>query len=230
MQSIPNEKTFDFFGLPREIRDMLFEEMLLDQEELSWESDGLNIRLQYVPQKNHQLTSREFRRELQAKAATLTHLLVEVNRVYLGGGPDLPLPLAHMVSRVEVHQRLICPHQGWYTGSWRLPTELTMYSSVLRFITGLPNARSLTLHLYLHIPSDSEECGIELSALRAKFTSCLANRVRELAVNVYNFDDGRCDFSGPKTLVMKYSSHTRGFHRVAKDGVMDELKGCTESP
>ena len=69
MQSIPNEKTFDFFGLPREIRDMLFEEMLLDQEELSWESDGLNIRLQYVPQKNHQLTSREldenFRRKPQ---------------------------------------------------------------------------------------------------------------------------------------------------------------------
>lgn len=106
---------FPFSRLPREVRDIIYEEWLIDEIKVStsmWKNQGLSTRAKNVVDPRIPLVNKQSKQEYLDRAQWMTRLVVEDNYRFKVGVVDLP-PCLQYVRRVECHVRLVSCHESF---------------------------------------------------------------------------------------------------------------------
>lgn len=186
-----------------------------DETILPMKERELRLRVRKCPDLQSMLVSRRFRRELLERAMDLTHLIIEDSKDYGGEGPVLPRWLRD-VPCIELHLVVMCDWSN-HTGECAIRNELNMHRlGVMDFLVGLQNLRSFSLNVYLDRHCRVQECEHALLKYQSRLLSDVANIDRLTTFNVYRYhiSENYWEFSGEKTLVVKYSHNANELQRV----------------
>ena len=203
---------FNLFKLPREVRDAIYDNMLVS-DTTKQILPGTTVKRYNIVPNNILALSRQFHTELMKRAKALASITI-----YFRGYDEMPtvpkLQGRDYVRHVEVDFLLRCMaliHN--FRGSCIVEEEFICHHDWLKsFLEPLKTASTVSVSLYIDSQARGIGCEDEILQHHQVFTSLRGFG----AFNVYlcdRFDDS-CDFAVEKELVMTYSKEEKGLVRV----------------
>ncbi|KAK5124222.1 hypothetical protein LTR85_001925 [Meristemomyces frigidus] len=116
---------FDFFSLPRELRDQIYEEALQYKKKFQ-SQHGARIRGRRIAEVSLQLVSKQFRQEYLERAERETCLVIVDRDHYHGEILRLPTPIKY-AKKLELHLALACDQPDHIVGRCRVLPEIRMH-------------------------------------------------------------------------------------------------------
>ena len=202
---------FDFFGLARELRDMVYDELLIDNIDPDpCENFQATVTACAVPLPSLLLVSRQFTTELQNRATRSSTLNIE-ERLDPEKLPEITIDgSVTNIPHLELRLYLACNEENHEEseGACGIKRDIQMHEKWIKFlIQQMKHLHSLSIELYLSPHEYVDECQKKLLTHQSRFTAlpCLTT------CNVYHSDglrDCQWDYGEPKQLVMVWSNET----------------------
>ena len=203
--------TFDFFRLARELRDMVYDDLLIETVDLDPEGDHqASLMACGVPAKSHLLVNRQFNSELQNRAARSSLLSIE-ERVDPETLPKITLQgSVTNISRLKLRLLLMCDEEQHDDPDQvcRIGREVEMHEEWIKFLLPqMKHLRSLSIELHLTPGEHVRECEQTLLTHLSTFVALAAfDGCKVFHCNVNK--DGNWNYDQPKPLVMTWSRET----------------------
>lgn len=218
----PRRDIFNFFGLPREMRDSIYAELLTGSQEIRNETyAGLKVIVQHLALNNLLLINRQFRKEYSISAEKVFGLVVEDHLEDQDNWIEPRIPAnARGIERLHLRLYAVCigPQPNSLSPDKFFPDIASHYERFLEWVARMPHLRRLTVDLHIERPNRevaeqtkqavTRECG-ELTSIE---------HARALDVYYSSFEDLNqedWDYSKGEGPVMRW---------VAETGVMEGLE------
>lgn len=210
--------SFNWFGLPQELRDEVYEHLLVFKQILPLQHD-VRLRARRSIDPRLLTVSRQFKHEYSARAEQRTCLVI-VDRVdFEGKLLKLPKPLMY-VRKLELHLALACSVQPpWSTEKCRVQKELRMHRKWIVDLTKqMRHLDSITINVLVDPHQQVETCKKNLVAEYYKLT----NLEELVSLDVFECDFesrmGKWNFMKPRKPIMKWSARS-GELEMVESGV-----------
>ncbi|KAK5134389.1 hypothetical protein LTR08_006569 [Meristemomyces frigidus] len=217
---------FDFFGLAREMRDLIYQELPAPKRQLDDESyKGLTVFAENFPAANLLLINQQFKQEYLDSLEKLTRIVVED---HLTNVDEEHWPVPRVSTRFaqthRLHFRIFAACYGAdvkgthpHKSCEPLSAELFGHGvSISRWVARLPHLRSIHIDMHIRPHSSVDECKRTVARHHAKLTSL--SKLSRLDVYYNDFDhnaDPECfDYSKGQGPVMTWK---------AESGIMEDL-------
>lgn len=205
----PNRHIFPFFDLPRELRDLTYDEMLLPTAGTKFVC-GLKLEGHNVPSAGLPTVSRQFASKYEDRGRKKARLVVDDTEHLMayaacGFSPTVTKSARFVHVNISTWDVVISDHHAW-----------------LSSLTELPQLESLSIKLVWDNPVEEELdlddfMDIELQEL-CDFKHLTSFEVFATKNEVLHFD-----FSKHDDMILKWSTENRSFQKFKPDGIAPEL-------
>lgn len=210
---------FDFFGMPRELRDFVYDKSLTAKFELDRRGDAYEagVFARWIPTTRLLLVSRQFNTELRERSTCFSVLTIEER---LSETLSIDLTLTNhvaLIPRLELKLSLQCggdDHDGSAVHC-SVESEIDMHAAWIKeLIAQMVRLHSLSIELYISPCADVSTCEEQVLVHQSRLTG----PGLITAFNVFHCDVGPEDFcyDRPKKLVMAWSEETKCLQRVER--------------
>lgn len=212
----PKDGVFEFFSLPRELRDKIYEEALQFKRKFEAQG-GVRLRGRRIVQPSLLQVSHQFQQEYLECAETKTCLVIVDRDHYHGEMLELPTPVKY-ARKLELHLALACDSPDHIMNRCRILPEIRMHRKWIGDLCEqMKHLDSITIKVLMDAHDFIADCEQNLLAEQYRF----ANIEALTCLEVYHCDyyvgaksGAAWNFQRPKKLFMKWSPERGELRRV----------------
>lgn len=225
MASDSRERFFDLFGLPRELRDQIYDEVLDGEPDVDLaKTNGMFTTVKHAMTSRLALVSHQFSEECKGRALQKTLLVLKDNWRWAEGNDQLEAP--HVTSLIQKIKLILAVRTNGNTHDKHDEPcehfeELDFHQqTIAKLLVQLPRVNSVSIELYLQYDLSGEN---EVEAF-LHHHAILTSIERMDRIDVYRFSDLRdrsdeldehmMDFGQPGRLVLTWSAGDSEVKRV----------------
>ncbi|TKA76310.1 hypothetical protein B0A55_04198 [Friedmanniomyces simplex] len=216
----PPQITFNFFDLPRELRDLIYDFSLTFKRKIR-SQHGARLRGRNVAESSLLLVNKQFRREYFERAEHHTCLVIVDRPEFHGDLLKLPPAISYARS-LELYLAIACDSPDHFTDQCRVIKEARMHRKwIADLCQKMRQLQSLSIKLIIDPHQHIQACESKLLELQHKLTN-----FEELkALGVYH-----CDYAGKETGWSFASKRTVVMEWSAEDGELHAVEAKSASP
>lgn len=206
---------FNFFALPRELRDKIYEESLQFKKKFE-PQHGVRLRARRIVAVELLLVNRQFHNEYLERAEKKTCLIIVDRDHYHGETLELPIPIKY-ARKLELHLALACDEPDHGMERCRMLPELRMHRKwIVKLSEQMKYLDAITIKVLIDAHACVKEC--EEKLLKEQYR--LTNLESLASLEVYHCDyyvgktSSAWNFGKPRKLVMKWSAESGDLQRV----------------
>ncbi|KAK0272364.1 hypothetical protein LTR35_012947 [Friedmanniomyces endolithicus] len=221
--TVPPQTTFNFFGLSRELRDMVYDFSLTFKRKIR-SQHGARLRGRMVAEAPLLLVGKQFSREYFERAQYHTCLIIVDRPEFHGDTFKIPRALSY-VRNVELFLAIACDSPDHFTDQCRVVKEVRMHRKwIVDLCQKMRRLESISIKLITDPHQHIEACEAKLLELQHKLTNF--EELKKLAV--YHCDyagkETGWSFASKRTLVMEWSAKDGELHRVEAPNASPEVE------
>ena len=207
---------FDFFNLPRELRDQIYADCL--QFKVKFESQhGVRLRGRRVAQGSLLQINHQFRHEYLERAEKETCLVIVDRDHFHGEALELPTPVKY-TRKLELHLALACDSPDHVIDRCKVVQEVRMHRKWIGDLADrMKHLNSISIKVLLDNHPFVRDCGKRLLSEQHRFTNLEAlTSVEVYHCDFYQGDNGTgaWNFQRSRKLVMQWSPGKSELQRV----------------
>ncbi|KAK1080903.1 hypothetical protein LTR33_005136, partial [Friedmanniomyces endolithicus] len=219
----PPQTIFNFFGLSRELRDMVYDFSLTFKRKIR-SQHGARLRGRMVTEASLLLVGKQFSREYFERAQYHTCFIIVDRPEFHGDFFKIPRALSY-VRNVELFLAIACDSPDHFTDQCRVVKEVRMHRKwIADLCQKMRRLESISIKLITDPHQHIEACEAKLLELQHKLTNF--EELKKLAV--YHCDyagkETGWSFASKRTLVMEWSAKDGELHRVEAPSASPELE------
>ncbi|KAI7212189.1 hypothetical protein KC333_g7253 [Hortaea werneckii] len=209
--------TFNFFNLPRELRDSIYDESLIFKRKFEDQS-GVRIRGRRLVQIHLLLINRQFRDEYLERAEKKTCLVIVDRDRYHGESLKLPAIMKY-TRKLELHLALACDVPDHILSRCKVTQEVRMHRKWIgNLCDQMKHLESVKIHVLIDAHEHVTECEGHILKEQYRFT----NLENLTSLEIFHCDyyvghkGTTCawNFSRPRKVVMRWSAEKGELERV----------------
>ncbi|KAK3675687.1 hypothetical protein LTR78_004328 [Recurvomyces mirabilis] len=217
-----DDSTFDFFRLPRELRDQIYFDSLAYKRKYPDQS-GARVRGRRVADPNFLLISKQFKSEYLERAEQHTALIIVDRPEYHGDNITLPSEIAY-ARHLEVHIAIACDAPDHVGNQCRVTKEVRMHHRWLsNLCTKMRHLQSVQVDMVIDPHQYINECEAKLMEMQYKLSNVLELSSLRLFYCDYAGRDFGWNFGKSRKLAWEWDAEDRSLHRVASSSVKGEI-------
>ncbi|KAK0259938.1 hypothetical protein LTS09_005272 [Friedmanniomyces endolithicus] len=219
-EGTPLQTTFNFFGLSRELRDMVYNFSLTFKRKIR-SQHGARLRGRMVTEASLLLVSKQFSREYFERAQYHTCLIIVDRPEFHGDSFKIPRAISY-ARNVELFLAIACDSPDHFTDQCRVVKEVRMHRKwIVDLCQKMRRLESISIKLITDPHQHIEACEAKLLELQHKLTNF--EELKNLAVY-------HCDYAGKETGWSFASKRTLVMEWSAKDGELHRVEAAKASP
>ncbi|KAK0942127.1 hypothetical protein LTR29_006372 [Friedmanniomyces endolithicus] len=219
-EGTPLQTTFNFFGLSRELRDMVYDFSLTFKRKIR-SQHGARLRGRMVTEASLLLVSKQFSREYFERAQYHTCLIIVDRPEFHGDSFKIPRAISY-ARNVELFLAIACDSPDHFTDQCRVVKEVRMHRKwIVDLCQKMRRLESISIKLITDPHQHIEACEAKLLELQHKLTNF--EELKNLAVY-------HCDYAGKETGWSFASKRTLVMEWSAKDGELHRVEAAKASP
>ena len=228
-----DDSTFDFFRLPRELRDQIYFDSLFYKRKYPDQSSA-RVRGRRVVNPDLLLISKQFKSEYVERAEQHTALIIVDRPEYHGDNITLPNEITY-ARQLEVHIAIACDAPDHFGNQCRVTKEVRMHHRWLsNLCTKMRHLQSVRVDMVIDPHQYINDCEAKLMEMQYKLSNVLELSSLRLFYCDYAGRDFGWNFSKSRKLAWEWNAEDRSLHRVASTSVKGEVyegaeKGDAES-
>ena len=207
--------SFDFFSLPRELRDEIYLHSLTFKRKFR-SQHGARLRGRRVTEPSLLQVSRQFHDEYLERAEQHTCLVIVDRPEFHGDSLKLPRPISR-ARNLELYLAVACDSPDHFTDQCRVVKEMRMHRKwIVNLCNQMRFLESLSITLIVDPHQHVNECEAKVLELQDKLTNFADLKALEVCHCDYAGKDVGWSFANKRTLEMKWSNEDGMLHRVKK--------------